>query len=416
MISPVRLKPIKNALRTGWEWYKAGAVLLVNTVVLFVLLNLALWVVFKVKDTAIDKDEERIARYEKYGPSLVAKAYPEMDRADLDGLMRETERSLRPGYEPFTHLKPRPATGKYVNVDENGFRRTKDQGPWPPGPANLNVFVFGGSTTFGDGVADDQTIASYLQEFLQGRQARPVKVYNCGRPGYYSAQERILFEKLLVTDCVPDVAVFVDGLNDCFFGASQPVLAQQIDQMFWDWSHGKQSANLGALVSELPMTRAAHAVRNRMGSSGPGRPSAPAEAAPSKAKDDLPAHVPGILDRYVRGKKLIEAGAQAYGVKVLFVWQPVPVYKYDLKYHIFAEGGLERFDSVRYGYAAMAQRLEERPKDCSDNFLWLADIQESSRKPLYVDEVHYCPPMCKELADRIGRFLLQRDLLSAASR
>ena len=87
----------------------------------------------------------------------------------------------------MTHLhcsKRNPAGAsilKYINVDENGFRMTKNQGPWLPSPKYFNVFLFGGSTTFGYGIPDHQTIASYLQEFLSivplGKEAR---VYNFG--------------------------------------------------------------------------------------------------------------------------------------------------------------------------------------------------------------------------------------------
>src|SRR6185369_12207002 len=100
-----------------------------------------------------------------------------------------------------------------VTVDPAGFRAGRDQRPWPPDPARFNVFVFGGSTTFGYGVADGDTIASQLQPLL-ARHGRDVAVYNFGRGYYYSTQERILYEQLLAGGFVPALAVFIDGLND----------------------------------------------------------------------------------------------------------------------------------------------------------------------------------------------------------
>lgn len=56
----------------------------------------------------------------------------------------------------------------------------------------INIFIFGGSTTFSYGVKDEQTVALYLQEFLSNKLGRDVKVYNFGRIYYYYTQEQIL--------------------------------------------------------------------------------------------------------------------------------------------------------------------------------------------------------------------------------
>ena len=78
--------------------------------------------------------------------------------------------------------------------------------------------MFGGSTAFGIGVPDDQTVASHLQTQLgTARDGREVRVYNFGRGAYYSSQERALFERLIVAGYVPNLAIFLDGLNDFFF-------------------------------------------------------------------------------------------------------------------------------------------------------------------------------------------------------
>ena len=69
------------------------------------------------------------------------------------------------------------------------FAIGRNQGPWPPDDHDYNMFVFGGSTTFGYGVPDEQTIASHLQEVLSHQTAREVRVYNFGRGMYRSSQE-----------------------------------------------------------------------------------------------------------------------------------------------------------------------------------------------------------------------------------
>jgi len=113
------------------------------------------------------------------------------------------------------NFKESPITGKYINVNENGFRLIQNQASWPPNNSNINIFIFGGSTTFGYGVSDEQTVPSYLQNYLRQHIIhKKVCVYNFGRGHYYSSQELVLFEKLLWLGIIPEVVIFIDGLND----------------------------------------------------------------------------------------------------------------------------------------------------------------------------------------------------------
>src|SRR5690606_12542714 len=102
----------------------------------------------------------------------------------------------------------------YVNVDEAGFRWNDTRPVWPPDDDAFNIFLFGGSTTFGFGEADNNTIATFLQRDLQ--QYANVVVYNFGQHVFFSGQERSLLEQLLEDDFVPNAAIFIDGLNDFY--------------------------------------------------------------------------------------------------------------------------------------------------------------------------------------------------------
>jgi hypothetical protein len=186
-------------LRERWE---SVAIVWLNACVLFIALNAG---VALVQHGAVP-DVLRPMR------ETIALAHPNLDAQSIDALVAESERHLI--YEPYTDMTDGPVRGRFVNVDPAGFRYSTDQGPWPPDPRSYNVFVFGGSTTFGHGVGDGDTIASYLQPLMRATDGRPARVYDFGHSGYYSTQERILFTRLVVAGHVPDVAVFVDGLND----------------------------------------------------------------------------------------------------------------------------------------------------------------------------------------------------------
>ena len=221
-------------LRKLWYGYRFTAVTLLNILVALVLLNAILSAVFIVWDYLLPNPVST-----KYGhlTSTLSAVYEGLSEREIDDLLKETW--SRPFiYEPFTQFKERPYRGFYVNVDSNGFRITKNQGPWPPQSRCLNIFLFGGSTTFGYGVPDGQTIASHLQEYLATRLDRDVRVYNFGRGYYYSTQERILYEELLASGFVPHMAIFIDGMNDFGHRSNEPLLTDRLREFV---DHGKTS-------------------------------------------------------------------------------------------------------------------------------------------------------------------------------
>lgn len=176
-------------------------------------MNLGLAVLFAVKDRLQERHggpdaNDRI--FALYGKAAVLAAYPGWDELGVRQLLAETWTAPLV-YEPHTGFKEGPRRGKHVNVLEPGFRMSKDQGPWPPEPqGSCAVFLFGGSTTFGYGLPDHETVASHLQDFLSGaRLPCEPRVYNFGRGFYFSTQERILFEQLVEAGFVPDVAIFL---------------------------------------------------------------------------------------------------------------------------------------------------------------------------------------------------------------
>jgi lysophospholipase L1-like esterase len=321
-----------------------------------------------------------------YGERSFAAVYPGRSREDVRQLLLETW-SRPSAFDPLTGAKEPPHAGRYVNVHPAGFRISEEQGPWPIRSDRFNVFVFGGSTTFGYGIADGETVPSQLQGFLAPRHA--ALCYNFGRGGYYSSQERVLFEELLAAGHVPRVAVFVDGLNEFMF--DQPQHTAELER----YVREPAAASLSMLWRRLPVNEliAREKYRRRL------RP-----ARDRLARYDDPPRLARLIDRYLANRRAIAAVAAAWGVRPLFVWQPVPVYKYDLTSHLFGsyDFGLNHYSA--FGYARMAERLRAEPPDPS--FLWAADMQEGLHEPLYVDQVHYTAAMAKRLAEEIGRALL----------
>lgn len=373
--------------------YQATAIVLLNTCVLFVLGNLVLFAFLEIRDRS---GAGRNPVAEKHGRSWVQTRYPDMNEKDVDALLKETW-SLHMTYEPYTQFRERPFSGTWVTVDPHGFRVSRNQGPWPPSREYFNVFVFGGSTTFNYGVANHQTIASHLQEFLShAGPPKPVRVYNWGRGFYFTSQERILFQKLLVAGVVPDMAIFIDGLNEFYYTGDDPRFSRRLELMNESWE----------MLKKIPMVRV-FLPPGRVSRGEFGRvwdlvrliqTEERLPAANGEETFNDPAILNRIIRRYLHNKRIIGSVSAAYNVKAIFAWQPIPVYG-----NLAAETmSLGRHTYAKFGYPLMA--IQAREQHLGENFLWCADIDQRSSTPLYVDSVHYSA----EMSERVARCITDK--------
>lgn len=382
--------------------YKTAAILLLNTIVLFVLINVVAWVFITCHRLVTGPPLDPVSL--KYPESDLRTIYPAMTDQQRKQLLLETySRSLH--FEQFSQLREREINGTYVNVSPNGYRSTSAQGPWPIDAGNYNVFVFGGSTTFGYGVADDQTIPAYLQELLSksGSGTRRVAVYNFGTAFLYSTPERILFEQLLQGGAKPDLVIFIDGINDFIWTDDSAYwLTPAIQKTIEPSSEMAQLCrSVAGIYRVLPIERCVYYIQRRL---NPGRQS---DGMPSGDKSAL---LPGVIHRYVWNKRAIEQVAAAYGIPAVFVFQPSSTYEYDLHFHLFkGDDWATTLCNVINGYPLMAQYVKSH--SMGDDFLWLADIQNGIQKPLYCDQIHYTSDFNKQIAGEIQNSLQTRHLL-----
>ena len=200
---------------------------------------------------------------------------------------------------------------------------------------------------------DGDTIPASLQRRFDADGKR-IAVYNFGRDGYFSAQEMMLLGRLLSDGYVPSMAVFIDGLNDFANWKGEPDFSDEMRQMV-----DERQAPSGLARSTLEFARqmpvwgvfealalkASH--HNRLDS--------------YRSHTDARA-IEDVVSRWRAHKKLIEGMAQAFHFETAFVWQPVPVYRYDLTRHFLHDAGGNWFDygeRAKAGYPAMAQHRAE---------------------------------------------------------
>lgn len=371
--------------------YVAVCVVTVHVIALLLIANaVALYI-----NQNRDKLEERnpsTYRILQEQPQLLELFYPGFTTEQMRDLLAEMC-DLTPQYELFTQFREREQRGDYVNVDEAGYRHVEDQGPWPPDDENFNVFVFGGSTAFGYGVPDDQAIPSCLQRAMRAERFsdKTVCVYNWGRRAYYSSQERALFVKLALHGAVPDIAIFVDGLNDFASTAGERMYEGTVRSLMSSYTTDDDFVS-SDLLRNLPLAKL---LANRTIN----------DAGAALASPEVPDLSPDyVVRRYLENKKMITALCAVYGVRPLFVWQPVQHYEY------YPPLGLRQVvDPADFGKRAyVAMRTLHEQGEVGGDFLWLADLQAQPalrEQFLYVDAFHYSGVFCKAIAGEILRAL-----------
>lgn len=377
--------------------YQTSSILALNTVLAFVAVNMSVWAGFAVAD-AVSPSVNRVQA--KYGVEALATVYPGWSDRDIRQLLDETWR-LQRGFQPYVQFREVPFTGRFVNVHEGGFRHSEDQSPWPVAGTAFNIFFFGGSTTFSYGLPDAETVPSQVQRLLRERGHRQVAMYNFGAGSYQSTQERIYFQELLSRGIRPQMAIFLDGLNEFAF----PHVPQDTDvlQRILGDRAAIRRYLVSSLIDDIPLVRLARALPTAS-STRPPVPGATADDAGSRAI------VESVLARYVSNVSQIAAVARGAGVTPVFVWQPTPFFKYDTRHHPFFEpGGVNRHAAA--GYALLRDLIDEQKM--APTFLWAADIQEGVAEPLYVDSVHYTKVMAGRLAAWIVDRILETGLMPA---
>ena len=176
---------------------KNFTIIILNTLILFIFINIVIGLTWPLVSDARNK----VHTYNDEQRKLL-----NLSEEDLVLLQNETWRKkYKFIYVPFVGHTEIDKKGKFVNfTNENGRAVNR------PSHCEKNIYIYGGSTTFGYNVTDEQTIAEYLQQNLKNNEC----VYNHGRASFHSLQENNLLFSHLEQNKKIDYAIFIDGVNE----------------------------------------------------------------------------------------------------------------------------------------------------------------------------------------------------------
>ena len=274
-------------------------------------------------------------------------------------------------------LRGKPFSGRYVSVDVNGLRHTWNM----PATRPLEIYVFGGSTMWGQGARDDYTIPSALSKMLAEVFPSRVRVTNFGQLGFVNTQEMISLFRELQRGSRPDIVIFYDGYNDTFAAFQNQVarVPQNEGHRIKEFNILNRSRSRDFYWEVLKRSN----IYNLM--EGAHTKLFGTKPLPALSPEKQSQLVTDVLQNYSMNKTIVELVGEKIGFISCFYWQPTPHTREnrnhfeELWLRDRAQGSF--FEDV---YAA----VKRSPLETNVSFHDISDVFRGHEGTLYIDEAH----------------------------
>lgn len=301
-------------------------------------------------------------------------------------------------WQPYSYWVGTTQSDKYINVDAEGLRRTWHSANGASACVHpTRIFMFGGSTMWGEGARDDETIASWLQRMLDARHVC-AEVTNMGQDGYVSTQEVLFATEQIRHGNIPDLAIFYDGYNDVFaaedngsagltynerrrkdeFNISQSstrLLKEGLIRFVLHRAIGQLAVSLVAALKPDSY----QALDGRLFNIGEAKTRAAGLANDERLEES-------VVHTYLSNKGFADAVAAKFGFHTLFYWQPCILNKNKLtSYERFAESKNFLAGEREFDLAIGRRMAAMEPKAGIHD---LTAVFHDRSEPYFIDEAH----------------------------
>jgi lysophospholipase L1-like esterase len=296
-----------------------------------------------------------------------------------------------------------------VSTNRWGFR--EGDMPLAKPEDEVRIAVVGGSTVFGWGVQNEESIPAYLQSLVD-RSTVPspghkhVRIINAGCPWYASWHEAasIYFR---VLEFHPDWVIVMDGLNDTAQALAPswtPIIDGYSDVPTRLSAERRQTRGLGnQLVATLtdisPTLRYVHA------------------RLKARSQMQTGTYHPEVWEQYVTYMTRVKKLNDSQGIRTSFFFQPVMHVDKPLDYFETQHDGTSMrqpafAETFRQLYRAGEQRI------LADSFLQATSLKTafaSTKEPIYLDGLHYNAKGNRILAELIYKSAIEPALPTLVS-
>lgn len=313
------------------------------------------------------------------------------------------------------HLKQAlPLMSKHTNILTDGSRKTFTSAEFPIETGrdlSKKVYFYGGSTAFGYGVNDFNTIPSRLADLL----GRKFKVKNFGDAGSVFIQELNLFLEHIDLKGPPEVAIFYNGWNDAFVSLYEPAIRRRAvgfdnvarymnDFLFHPFSYNIlryyfQRTSVFQLLAYVKEYFSGDRFYIYQGKEN------------IFSEDVLQKKVNLFFEGYRNTLKQTSAICRAYRVKCLFFWQPF-VSDDRQAAEKFEEVVLSSRTRLIKTMSFLKKKMEKnaminQPNEFSNNFFYLGNILDKKKPTMFFDYVHTTKEANSFVAEAIYKKLIK---------
>jgi len=316
-------------------------------------------------------------------------AFPEATDEEIEHRLHDNRLGLRRSVERFGYLGIRSCNSRFFNIDEFGCRSNGHQKENRWGKLSTRVNCYGGSTTLGVNVADNETISSYLAQELGNKWSRNVSVSNYGAGNHTSLHSSLRLLDHVLDGNIPDIAVFLNGFNDCFYSAGgADGVVPFLDQcLMRGQSRTLRNSTIGEIAGMVPR---AGEIRDQI------------TVGPNAIEFDKLALA--VKERYRTAVGIQEFIGKEFGVKIFRFFEPTPFVSCRPDQYLVSRIGLdnERLKNVKTLYESLkGQDLLKLVG--SSSVISLVEIgQDKLLMPLFVDVAHFTPQFNNFLAQVIA--------------
>jgi hypothetical protein len=306
-------------------------------------------------------------------------------------------------YVPFRVWGVTDWHSKQINNDpgvRGVWRRTINPANCDP-LHRVNLWTFGGSTMYGTAVPDWATIPSYLSRDLNAGSQVCTEISNFGVEGYVTDQELILLAEQLKAGGHPDIVILYDGVNDSSL-AWTPSGTPNAHFLF-----GKVKSRVeGSLSGRLDFLQQSYALRLVREALARLHPKGSFASLVAKQRSN----VISTFNNYEGNLRLAHALSDDYNFKLYCFWQPLLVYGHKplvpFERHL-VDQDVSGTSAESAWFLTMIEvyREAEHHAAGNDSFVFLADLFDSTREPLYVDEAHLGPRGNELVAQAIANYV-----------
>lgn len=285
-------------------------------------------------------------------------------------------------WDSYDYWRRKPFTGEYINVDANQRRKTvfENDNPIKSKP-DYRIFMFGGSTMWGSGVRDNNTIPSLLGSYLS-KQGYYIEVINFGESGYVNTQEVIALMKQLRRQNIPNLVVFYDGVNDVFSSFQQGKAGLPQNEFHRKKEFNTLISKKRSLLVFLESLKSLASIRFINELTNPEQ-----KLNISYTDQELKLLAQETIDIYHENMRLVYSLSEQQDFKSLFYWQPTIFDKKNL-----SDYEKERAQDVEFlkDFLNSVNKhvVTEDIRHQSLYYFDISDIFKDEKEPVFIDYCH----------------------------